>query len=247
MSSTAAVNNINKVCTVCNKTGNLFLCSKCHITSYCIRECQVSDWKVHKKTCGKVIPAITVSIHSMIAHDDVRALEQALDSGQVHIDSNDDEGYTLLMLSCFHGKLKSFKWLLRHSANVKYRTTNGYTALIVACSRGHVELVQLLLTHNANVNDKNNEGLTSLMKACDRGYFSIVQLLLTHNANVNDINNNEECTALMYACDYGQFAAIKLLLSHGAKVNDKDNNGRTAIDYIPINVKGRENIVALFG
>jgi mitochondrial splicing suppressor protein 51 len=46
-----------RICGGCGKTEaeagkSLKKCAKCHASSYCSRECQKSDWKQHKKTCG---------------------------------------------------------------------------------------------------------------------------------------------------------------------------------------------------
>ncbi|KAI1363621.1 putative MYND domain protein [Xylaria arbuscula] len=41
-------------CNGCNKTSSdLKRCAKCATTLYCSRECQKTDWKTHKKICGK--------------------------------------------------------------------------------------------------------------------------------------------------------------------------------------------------
>ncbi|KIK97263.1 hypothetical protein PAXRUDRAFT_825109 [Paxillus rubicundulus Ve08.2h10] len=41
-----------RVCNACGKAGDsLSLCGKCKNARYCSRECQVKDWKVHKKNC----------------------------------------------------------------------------------------------------------------------------------------------------------------------------------------------------
>ncbi|KAI1302222.1 putative MYND domain protein [Xylaria venustula] len=41
-------------CNGCKKTSaDLKKCAKCSTTLYCSRECQKSDWKAHKKICGK--------------------------------------------------------------------------------------------------------------------------------------------------------------------------------------------------
>ena len=41
-----------KVCNNCNKTfEKLLKCSKCKKVKYCSRECQIADWKKHKKNC----------------------------------------------------------------------------------------------------------------------------------------------------------------------------------------------------
>ena len=38
-------------CRVCGKEGKMLLCSKCKNAKYCSKDCQVQDWKVHKKDC----------------------------------------------------------------------------------------------------------------------------------------------------------------------------------------------------
>ncbi|KAM5347036.1 hypothetical protein ACJ41O_010041 [Fusarium nematophilum] len=43
-------------CNTCKKTEpqvQLKRCAKCSTTQYCSRDCQKSDWKAHKKICGK--------------------------------------------------------------------------------------------------------------------------------------------------------------------------------------------------
>jgi len=49
-----------KECAKCAmSTGSLNGCSKCHLVSYCSRECQLSDWPKHKPSC-KLDAAIVV-------------------------------------------------------------------------------------------------------------------------------------------------------------------------------------------
>lgn len=40
-------------CATCGQTAQR-RCSKCHVTDYCNRECQKSDWKTHKKNCAEL-------------------------------------------------------------------------------------------------------------------------------------------------------------------------------------------------
>lgn len=42
----------SRPCAACQQPASK-LCSKCHTTSYCNRDCQKADWKKHKKQCGK--------------------------------------------------------------------------------------------------------------------------------------------------------------------------------------------------
>jgi len=39
------------ICKVCNNDA-LFKCSKCNISMYCSRECQIKDWNLHKNECN---------------------------------------------------------------------------------------------------------------------------------------------------------------------------------------------------
>ncbi|KAH0834240.1 hypothetical protein J3R83DRAFT_11557, partial [Lanmaoa asiatica] len=38
-------------CARCHQQDQLKLCSRCHAVKYCSKECQISDWKVHKSIC----------------------------------------------------------------------------------------------------------------------------------------------------------------------------------------------------
>lgn len=43
-----------KYCNYCSKfNSNYKICGKCKLVSYCCRECQIKDWKIHKGICIK--------------------------------------------------------------------------------------------------------------------------------------------------------------------------------------------------
>ncbi|KAJ3104609.1 hypothetical protein HDU96_008861 [Phlyctochytrium bullatum] len=45
-------------CNKCGSTGELKQCSKCKVAEYCSRECQVADWKEHKKVCAPLAGSV---------------------------------------------------------------------------------------------------------------------------------------------------------------------------------------------
>lgn len=52
--------NVNKIypkCNACNNDG-INKCSKCKTTFYCSKECQIKDFKMHKKVCKMYDPTI---------------------------------------------------------------------------------------------------------------------------------------------------------------------------------------------
>jgi hypothetical protein len=54
----------DNICHNCDKAENqmqgekLMKCTRCMVTYYCNKECQVTDWKRHKQYCGKESPAV---------------------------------------------------------------------------------------------------------------------------------------------------------------------------------------------
>jgi hypothetical protein len=56
-----------KICTSCRKkTSECKACSKCSIVPYCSKECQKSDWPIHKLFCG-----LTVRDHAEAENDEI--------------------------------------------------------------------------------------------------------------------------------------------------------------------------------
>ena len=43
----------DKTCDLCGEPGNLKKCGRCEMVYYCGRECQVTDWNRHKKSCRR--------------------------------------------------------------------------------------------------------------------------------------------------------------------------------------------------
>jgi hypothetical protein len=41
-------------CDVCSKRGMLLACSSCKVACYCSKECQLADWKTHKRVCREL-------------------------------------------------------------------------------------------------------------------------------------------------------------------------------------------------
>ncbi|KAF9475465.1 hypothetical protein BDN70DRAFT_840879 [Pholiota conissans] len=63
-------------CSVCNKTQSqetdIKRCGRCRDRFYCGRDCQVSDWPTHKRTCGAVAPRSTNAPRTPMWYDKYR-------------------------------------------------------------------------------------------------------------------------------------------------------------------------------
>jgi MYND finger len=45
-------------CFNCNRGGCSKVCTRCCLSNYCDRECQVAHWQTHKKTCGNPVKSM---------------------------------------------------------------------------------------------------------------------------------------------------------------------------------------------
>ena len=46
--------HVSKACQACGREGPVQICSGCHETSYCSRDCQVLDWPAHRIVCARL-------------------------------------------------------------------------------------------------------------------------------------------------------------------------------------------------
>ncbi|KAJ7436288.1 hypothetical protein B0H11DRAFT_2111080 [Mycena galericulata] len=76
----ASRGGVSIICTTCMKSASdlgrpLRHCGKCHIVSYCSKECQTQDWPKHKPTCGEAgIPKL---IRTLIGNGVLQVILQA--------------------------------------------------------------------------------------------------------------------------------------------------------------------------
>ena len=76
------------------------------------------------------------------------ALAQGSDAGAL-ISAEINEGWTLLMWACLHGKISCVQVLLENGADVDQERPDGCNALLIAADRGFVDCCRLLLERRA--------------------------------------------------------------------------------------------------
>lgn len=155
---------------------------------------------------------------------DLPTVQRLLARG-VAVDTTDENGNTLLMLSARDNQRKMLEWLLLQHSRVAKKNRHGDDALMLAALKGHREIVQILLLAGAEVNPS---GWTALSYAAFEGWKDIVQLLLQHGAKINAQAPNG-MTALMVASRNGELATVKYLLERGADPELTDQAGDTAL------------------
>ena len=177
-----------------------------------------------------------------VRRESIQDAKRALKAG-AHVDIQDDNHKTSLMIAIENEDTKMVKFLLDHKPNLEIEDYNGWTALMRAvydyddcncCEYYHdyedpINIVRLLLEHGAHVNKVHTiDGYTPLMLAAAGGSIRLVELLLDHGADVHAADSFG-CTALFYVeddnLDDDKLGIVELLIKHGADVNVKGGVG----------------------
>ena len=126
---------------------------------------------------------------------------------------------------------------LAAGANPNAPDALGSTMLHTAARWGKTAEIRYLLNHGALVDSpRSPKGRTALMVAS--AYYATaeaVALLLDRGADVN-ARASDGTTALMLAAQMWKADIVKLLISHGANPSATDAKGRSAADYVRMNL-----------
>jgi ankyrin repeat protein len=161
--------------------------------------------------------------------------------------SENDRGWTPLIISAFHGNNDLVDFLLGRGADINAKDRDDFTALSWAWKENRFDTVRLLLQRGANINVSPASSLGRptikkdlLLYAISSGADeSLIKLLIDHGSNVN--SNQDGVTPLHQAVDSGRIETVKLLVDAGADIQAKGRaigggiyTGRSFIFYSDI-------------
>ena len=111
--------------------------------------------------------------------------------------------------------------------------TTGDTGLHIVAKRRDVLWVKFLTQNGANPNIRNKRGETPLQIASTLGSIEVVAALIKAGANVDVANDSGE-TPLIAAVHKRDVPMVRLLLTNKANPDRNDNSGRSARDYVAL-------------
>ena len=115
---------------------------------------------------------------------DLDMLNTFVDSGY-SLNTQDDKGYTALILAAYHGQGAFVERLLSAGADACVQDKRGNTALMGAIFKGELKIAQRLLATDCNPDQRNGAGQTAAMYA---GLFKRIELLDVLKAKGADLN-----------------------------------------------------------
>ncbi|KAK7109983.1 hypothetical protein V1264_013927 [Littorina saxatilis] len=127
-----------------------------------------------------------------------------------------------LWCAAVSGHVEVVKTLIRHGADIGFKTSHGSTPLRSACFASQVDTVRVLIEAGADIHAPNHTGSTCLINSvhCPE----LVQLLLMRGAHPND-QDNAGNTALHYAAGEGHLKSVKYLIQFGGDCRHRNRNG----------------------
>ncbi|KAM0940624.1 putative ankyrin repeat-containing domain-containing protein [Dioscorea sansibarensis] len=160
-------------------------------------------------------------------HGDVSALDVLLKHPGIHLDEQDENGYSAIMITAQEGHVDAFRSLAFAGANVKLRNKAGETAITIFLSSKHRDPFEQVMLEFA-LEKGNAEEFYALHCAAGQGNMAAVRLLMNLGLDVN-ATNGDGYTPLMLAAREGHSTICELLLACGAAYDIKTPEGETAL------------------
>jgi ankyrin repeat protein len=152
---------------------------------------------------------VKLNVFDVARKGNLEQIEEIFENNPKAIFLIDENGFSPLILACYHNNYVAAKFLLEHKCNINLSSPMG-TALMSAVVKGNIEITQLLLENKAEVNSTDSNGATALMYATMFNSSELIKLLLAHQADKSKIDNKGK-TAFEYAVFSGNEEIINLL------------------------------------
>lgn len=125
------------------------------------------------------------------------------------VNAIDDNGSSILILSCYRGNQEVATFLINNNADLNYVSNNG-TALMACVFKSEFQLVDELLKKNVNLDLTDANGQTALILAVQFKNVEMVKKLLNAKAN-KELKCKQNKTAFEYAVFSNNEEIINLL------------------------------------
>ena len=145
------------------------------------------------------------------------AVLECLISAGVDVGVRDDQGRTVLMVTCHHGHCHCIPTLIRSGAELEDTDNEGLTPLTHAIINNQLPSAGVLLQSGANVNCSDKSGRSGLDIAIYQGSAPMVELLLDNGANM-ETPDKRGIKPLDRVIGHGNTAVVQVFLRKGAKL-----------------------------
>lgn len=169
-------------------------------------------------------------LHRASAHGDSNLVQNILDTGRVHVDSQDEDGTTSLMLATTNNRLNCVRVLLKEGAEPNLRRNDGTCAIFLASRCGNSTILAFLLSDfkaSQTPLAARNDCTTPLIIAAVMNHAQCIDLLLSAQLPPDEPSLTG-ATALFHASLRGHQESVRQLLCYKSNVA-RLKNGETCL------------------
>ncbi|KAF5763932.1 putative ankyrin repeat-containing domain-containing protein [Helianthus annuus] len=183
---------------------------------------------------GTVVPASSnTAIFSplmFVAHSgDIQALKALISRDDIHLDEQDENGFSALMVTATRGDIEAFRLLVYAGCDVKLTNKAGETAISLSKMNENSDMFEkVMIEFTLEKGSQNARGFYPLHYAARHGDTNAVKLLTSRGYDVN-IPDGDGYTPLMLAARENNGQMCELLISCGSVCGYKNSNGETAL------------------
>lgn len=159
-------------------------------------------------------------------------LIEALESGSIDINHQDEKKNSFLMLTLKRASYKSAIWLIDNGADPTIPDKENKTAIDIAVQKDKIAIVEeLLKLKKLDIDQKDDYGRSLLQNIIVSGNHSMAKTLIKCGANINTLDNKGK-HILYDALSYGDPIFVRHLLTYdGIELNDIDKDGNTLMQH----------------
>jgi ankyrin repeat protein len=154
-----------------------------------------------------------------------KALAEA-ENSPFDIETNDEQGFTVLLWASRNGHAKMVQYLLDKGANKESACMNGLRSLHHACNNNREACVRLLLKCGCDPNSADVMGNTPLHYAASRGILNLVINVVDEGGDIKALNKAGQ-SILHRATVGGHVGIVRFLIERGLDSNQQDKEGNT--------------------
>ena len=171
------------------------------------------------------------SLHAAVYGCCTNVTLQDIITHEVHLNDQNNNGETAVMLACLYRQQDSVRVLLEAGSGPNIPNDNGDTCLHAVVMRGcSKKIIQALIDHGADVNATSRKHETALLGACFMKNEHAINTLLNAGADPNIADDTYGDTCLHMAVVQGcSIEVVQTIIDHGADVNATNKEHKTAL------------------
>lgn len=159
-------------------------------------------------------------------------LTEALESGKIDINHQDEKENTFLILTLKKASYQSALWLIDNGADPTIPDKENKTAIDISIQKNKISIVEeLLKLKKLNIDQKDDYGRSLLQNIIVSGNHEMAKILIKCGANINTLDKKGK-HILYDALSYGDPVFVRHLLTYdGIELNDIDKDGNTLMQH----------------